>query len=78
MAEEREFIDQDGNRWSVSYSEGGDRGMIAMSQLMFKTLDVEGDGEERYLSVYPGFLEGADEHKLEVALSQAYRVDPPC
>jgi hypothetical protein len=77
LAEEREFIDQDGNRWGVAYSEGGDRGMISMSRLVFKALDEEGPAEERFLSVHHGFLEGADDHKLEVALSQAYRVDPP-
>ena len=73
---EREFIDHAGHRWSVEYTQGV-RGMITMSQLLFTALEGEIAGEERYLAVHPGFLEGADEHKLEVALSQAQRVDPP-
>ncbi len=77
VAEEREFIDEAGHRWSVNYSEGSARGMITMPQLVFKAMDGEISGEERYLAVHAGFLEGADDHKLEVALSQAQRVDPP-
>jgi hypothetical protein len=75
-AKGREFIDQAGHRWSAEYTENV-RGMIAMSQIVFTAMDGEIAGEERYLAVHPGFLEGADDHKLEVALSQAQRVDPP-
>lgn len=76
-AGEREFIDQTGRRWHVAYSEGGVRGMITMNQIVFKALDGEIAGEQRYLTVHPGYLESVDDHQLEVALSQAQRVDPP-
>jgi hypothetical protein len=77
VAEDREFLDGAGRRWQVSYSEGGVRGMITMNQIVFKALDGEVAGEERYLTVHPGYLEGADDHQLEVALSQAQTVNPP-
>ena len=77
MAEDREFLDGSGRRWQVSYSVGGVRGMITMNQIVFKALDGDIAGEERYLTVHPGYLEGADDHQLEVALSQAQTVNPP-
>lgn len=77
VAEEREFVDRAGRRWTVKYTEGGVRGMITMHQIVFRAEDGEIAGEERYLIVHPGYLESADDHKLEVALSQAQRVDPP-
>jgi hypothetical protein len=77
VAEEREFIDQAGHRWSVAYSEGGVRGMLTMNQIVFTALDRETAGEERFLTVYPGYLERVDDHQLEIALSQAQRVNPP-
>lgn len=77
MAAEREFVDAEGHRWNASYTEGGGHGMLTMKQIVFKAMDGEISGEERFLTVHPGFLEGADEHKLEVALSQAQRLDPP-
>lgn len=77
MAGEREIVDAAGRRWSVSYTPGGVRGLISMNKVVFKALEGELAGEERYLTVHPGYLEGADNHKLEVALSQAQRVDPP-
>ncbi|NIP77698.1 MAG: hypothetical protein GWM90_00230 [Gemmatimonadetes bacterium] len=76
-AEEREFVDGAGHRWTVRYTDGGVRGMITMHQIVFEAQDGEIAGEERYLIVHPGYLERADDHKLETALSQAQRVDPP-
>ncbi len=72
----REFIDKSGRSWQVSYTEAGVRGMITMKQIVFRSLD-EGPAEERFLTVHPGYLESVDDHQLEVALSQAQRVDPP-
>lgn len=77
MAEEREFTDATGRRWRVAYTRGGVRGMITMKQIVFRALDGEMAGEERYLTVHPGFLEAVNEHQLEVALSQAQRVTAP-
>jgi hypothetical protein len=77
VAEEREFTDAAGRRWRVAYSEGGVRGMLTMNQIVFRALDGNIAGEERYLAVYPGYLESADDHQLEVALSQAQTVNPP-
>ena len=77
MAQEREITDTGGRRWRVSYSEGGVRGMLTMHQVVFRALDGDVAGEERYLTVYPGYLESADDHQLEVALSQAQTVNPP-
>ncbi|UCC72610.1 MAG: hypothetical protein JSV86_19980 [Gemmatimonadota bacterium] len=77
MAEERDFTDRTGRRWRVAYAEGGVRGMLTMNNIVFRALDGDQAGEERYLAVHPGYLESADDHKLEVALSQAQRVDPP-
>ncbi len=73
MAEAREFTDAAGRRWQVSYTQAGVRGMITMKQIVFRALD----GEERFLTVHPGYLESADDHRLEVALSQAQTVVPP-
>ncbi len=47
-----------------------------MKQIVFRALDESGGGE-RFLTVHPGYLETVDDHQLEVALSQAQRVDPP-
>lgn len=77
VAVEREFIDGRGRRWRVSYLEGGVRGMLTMDQIVFKALDGEIAGEERYLTVHPGYLESVDDHQLVVALSQAQTVSPP-
>jgi hypothetical protein len=77
VAEEREFTDKTGRRWRVSYTDGGARGMITMPNIVFKALDGDEAGEERFLTVHPGYLESIDDHRLEVALSQAQRVDPP-
>ncbi|UCF18223.1 MAG: hypothetical protein JSU87_09675 [Gemmatimonadota bacterium] len=77
MAEAREFTDTRGRRWQVSYAAGGVRGMITMSQLLFRALDGDIVGEERYLTVHPGYLESASDHQLEVALSQAQTVSTP-
>lgn len=77
MAEEREFTDKTGRRWRVSYTEGGVRGMMTMNNIVFKALNGYEGSEERFLTVHPGYLESADDHQLEVALSQAQRVDPP-
>ncbi len=77
MAEEREFMDKTGRRWHVSYTEGGVRGMLTMHNIVFKAQGGDEGSEERYLAVYPGYLESVDDHQLEVALSQAQRVDPP-
>ncbi len=77
VAEEREFTDGQGRRWKVAYGEGGGSAMISMNQIVFRALDGEIAGEERYLTVHPGYLEAVDDHQLEVALSQAQRVDPP-
>ncbi len=72
----REFTDKSGRAWRVSYTEAGVRGMITMKQIVFRALDESGGGE-RFLTVHPGYLETVDDHQLEVALSQAQRVDPP-
>jgi hypothetical protein len=48
-----------------------------MNQIVFKALDGEIAGVERYLAVHPGYLESVDDHQLEVALSQAQAVSPP-
>lgn len=77
VAEEREFTDQAGRRWSVAYSEGGVRGMLTMNPIVFTALEGEAAGEERFLTVYPGYLDRVDDHQLEIALSQAQRVNPP-
>lgn len=77
VAEAREFSDKRGRRWRVSYTEGGVRGMLTMNNIVFKALDADYAGEERFLAVYPGYLESADDHTLEVALSQAQTLDPP-
>ncbi len=77
MAEEREFTDASGRRWSVVYTEGGVRGMLTMDNIVFKALDGDIAGEHRYLTVYPGFLESTEDHQLEVALSQAQTLDAP-
>lgn len=76
MAVKREFTDKSGRSWRVSYTEAGVRGMITMKQIVFSALDETG-GEKRFLTVHPGYLESVDDHQLEVALSQAQRVDPP-
>ncbi len=77
MAEEREFTDAAGRRWSVAYTEGGVRGMLAMDNIVFEALDGEIAGQQRYLTVFPGFLESTDDHQLEVALSQAQVLGAP-
>lgn len=77
MAKEREFTDAAGRRWSVAYTEGGVRGMLTMDNIVFRALDGEVRGEERYLTVYPGYLESSEDHQLEVALSQAQTVTAP-
>ncbi len=78
VAVEREFIDANGRRWRVAYTDGGVRGMLTMNQIVFRAADEAGEGEEeRYLTVYPGYLESVDDHQLEVALSQAQALKPP-
>ena len=77
VAEEKEFTDAKGRRWRVAYTQAGVKGMIKMRQIVFEALEGEAAGEERYLTVHPGFLEHADDHQLEVALSQAQRVSAP-
>jgi hypothetical protein len=77
VAEEREFTDKTGRRWRVSYAEGGKHGMLTMPTIAFEGLGGQGASELRYLTVHPGYLESVDDHQLEVALSQAQRVDPP-
>ena len=77
MAEEREFTDASGRRWSVAYTKGGVRGMLTMDNIVFKALDGDIAGEDRYLTVYPGFLESTEDHQLEVALSQAQTLNAP-
>lgn len=77
MTEEREFTDKTGQRWYVAYAEGGARGMLTMRNIVFKALVGDERGEERYLTVHQGYLESVDDHQLEVAVSQAQRVDPP-
>ena len=74
---EREFTDAAGHRWRVAYTAGGAYGMITMNQIVFKALDGEIAGVERYLAVHPGYLESVDDHQLEVALSQAQALSPP-
>lgn len=76
LGTKREFTDKAGQSWQVAYTEAGVRGMITMKQVVFKSLDRP-RVEERFLTVHPGYLESADDHQLEVALSQAQRVDPP-
>jgi hypothetical protein len=51
--------------------------MLTMHNIVFKAQGGDEGSEERYLAVYPGYLESVDDHQLEVALSQAQRVDPP-
>ena len=77
MAEEREFTDARGRRWSVAYGAGGVRGMLTMHNIVFQALDGDIAGEQRYLTVYPGFLENTEDHQLEVALSQAQTLSAP-
>jgi hypothetical protein len=77
VAQEREFSDKAGRNWRVSYGEGGVRGMLTMDNIVFLALDGDRAGEKRYLAVYPGYLEGVDDHQLEVALSQAQTIDSP-
>lgn len=75
---EREFTDGRGHRWRAAYSEGGDiKGLVTMRQVVFEAVDGERAGERRYISVYPGYLEGAEDAVLQVALGQAQPVDPP-
>ena len=77
MAEGREFTDAMGQRWRVSYTEAGVRGLVTMNQIVFEPLDAAAPGGERYLTVYPGYVESVDDHQLEIALSQAQTVNPP-
>ncbi len=77
MAEERVFTDKTGQRWRVSYAEGGARGMLTMKNIVFEALNGDEASDERYLTVHQGYLESVDDHQLEVALSQAQRVDSP-
>ena len=77
MAEAREFTDASGRRWSVAIAEGGVRGMLTMDNIVFEALDGDIAGEQRYLTVHPGFLDSTDDHQLEVALSQAQTVSAP-
>ena len=77
MAEGKEFIDGEGRRWRVEYTEAGVRGLVTMQQVVFRALDPQLRGEERYLTVHPGYLETAGDHELTVALSQAQTVSPP-
>jgi hypothetical protein len=77
VAVERELTDSRGRRWSVGYLEGGVRGMLTMNQIVFTALDGDIAGEERYLTVFPGYLENVDDHQLGIALSQAQTVNPP-
>ena len=77
VADERAFTDSSGHRWRVAYTEAGVRGLITMHQIAFEPLDPGASGPERYLMVHPGYLESADDHQLEVALSQAQTVNPP-
>ncbi len=77
VAVERELTDAGGRRWRVTYLEGGVRGMLTMNQIVFKALDGNIAGEERYLTVHPGYLESVDDHQLGIALSQAQTVNPP-
>lgn len=74
---EREFVDEAGGRWRASYTDAGIRGLVTMSQVVFRSLDGEGSGSERYLNVHPEYLERANEQQLKIALSQAQPVDPP-
>lgn len=77
-ATEREFSADDGVRWRVAYVQGpGVKGLIRMHQIAFRALDGIRAGEERHLSVFPGFLERAEDRDLAVALRQAQTVDPP-
>jgi hypothetical protein len=77
VAQEREITDSSGRRWQVEYTEGGVRGMLTMNRIVFRALEGEIAGEERFLTVYPGYLESVDDHQLEVALSQAQTVSTP-
>ena len=77
MAEAREFTDSSGQRWRAFYAEANVGGMIAMNQVVFQPLDRSAPGGERYLTAHPGYLESADDHQLEIALSQAQDVEPP-
>lgn len=77
MAEEKEFTDGSGRRWRVEYTEAGVRGLVTMQQVVFRGLDPDVAGEERYLTVHPGYLEAAGDHELAVALTQAQAVSPP-
>jgi hypothetical protein len=77
VAVEREFTDKTGRRWRASYTEGGVRGMLTMHSIVFEALDGDERHEKRYLTVHPGYLETVDNHRLEVALSQAQRLDTP-
>ena len=74
---EKEFIAESGVRWRVAYTDAGIRGLVTMQQVAFTALDGENTGEERYLTVFNGYLEKADDHQLSVALSQAQPVNPP-
>ncbi len=51
--------------------------MLTMNRIVFRALEGEIAGEERFLTVYPGYLESVDDHQLEVALSQAQTVSTP-
>ncbi len=73
----RDFTDRSGRPWHVSYTEAGVSGLVTMRQIVFWPLNGRSSREERYLTVHPGYLERADEHELQVALSQAQPVEPP-
>lgn len=77
MAEGKEFTDREGRRWRVEYTDAGVKGLVTMQQIVFQALDSGLRGEERYLTVHPGYLEAASDHELTVALSQAQTVSPP-
>lgn len=75
---EKEFTDERGRGWTVRYAEGGGvKGLVTMREIVFRSEETERRPEERYLSVYPGYLERAAPEELRVALTQAQRVDTP-
>lgn len=72
----KEFTDRDGRRWQVEWASPEIRGLVTMRQIVFRPLNRRGL-KERYLSVHPRFLDGADDAMLQTALEQALELDPP-
>ncbi len=72
----KQFTDSEGGRWEVDWASDEIRGLVTMRQIVFRPADGR-RVKERYLSVHPQFLDGADEQILQTAFTQAQELDTP-